>query len=248
MDRLIYTAMTGANHTMYQQAVAAHNLANGSTVGYKAETSAFRALPVFGEGADTRTFVVDSSTGADMAAGVIQQTGRDLDVAVQGKGWIAVQASDGTEAYTRNGSLLVGPNGLLQTRTGQNVLGEGGPVSVQPDSDITIGKDGTVSAIPAGQAPTTVAIVGRIKLVNPPEGDMVKGGDGLFRLKSGAAAPADASVSLASKSLEGSNVNAVDSLVSMINLARSFDMQVKLLQAADNNEQRASQILSISAA
>lgn len=247
MDRLIYTAMTGAKHTMYQQAVMAHNLANGSTVGYKAEASAFRALPVFGEGAATRTFVVDSSTGADMAPGVIQQTGRDLDVAVQGKGWIAVQASDGSEAYTRNGSLLVGPNGLLQTRTGQNVLGDGGPLTIQPDSEITIGKDGTVSAIPAGQAPTTTAIVGRIKLVNPPEGEMVKGSDGLFRLKSGAAAPADANVALASKSLEGSNVNAVDSLVSMIDLARNFDMQLKLLTSANDNEQRASQILSISA-
>ncbi len=248
MDRLIYTAMTGAKHTMYQQAVAAHNLANGSTVGFKAETSAFRALPVFGDGAATRTFVVDSSTGADMTPGVIQQTGRDLDVAVQGQGWIAVQASDGTEAYTRNGSLLVGANGLLQTRTGQNVLGDGGPVTVQPDSEITIGKDGTISAVQAGQAPTTVAIVGRIKLVNPPEGSMVKGSDGLFRLRSGVPAAADASVSLASKSLEGSNVNTVDSLVSMIDLARSFDMQVKLLQAADRNEQRASQILNISSA
>src|SRR5512135_723710 len=120
MDRLIYVAMTGAKHTLYQQAVTAHNLANASTVGYKAEASAFRALPVFGEGANTRTFVVDSTTGADMSPGPIQQTGRDLDVAVQGQGWIAVQASDGTEAYTRNGSLLIGQNGLLQTRTGQN--------------------------------------------------------------------------------------------------------------------------------
>ena len=248
MDRLIYVAMTGAKHTMYQQAVASHNLANASTVGYKAEASAFRALPVFGEGAATRTFVVDSTAGADMSPGTIQQTGRDLDVAVQGKGWIAVQAADGSEAYTRNGSLLISQNGLLQTRNGQNVLGDGGPLAVPPDSaDITIGKDGTVSVIPAGQAPTTVAIVGRIKLVNPPEAEMTKGSDGLFRLKSGTVAPADAGVALASKSLEGSNVNAVDSLVTMINLARNFDMQIKLITTANDNAQRASQILAVSA-
>ncbi|MCL4470453.1 MAG: flagellar basal-body rod protein FlgF [Sulfuricella sp.] len=245
MDRLIYIAMNGAKHTMLQQAQVAHNLANASTTGYKAEVNSFRALPVLGEGAQTRTFVVDSTTGADLSTGAIQNTDRDLDVAVQGKGWIAVQGADGSEAYTRNGSLLVGANGLLQTRNGLMVMGDGGPLAVPPDAEVTIAKDGTVSIIPMGQSPNTVAVVGRIKLVNPPEADLVKSGDGLFRLKSGMPAPADANVALAQKSLETSNVNAVDALVSMISLARQYDMQVKLLQNAENNARQAAQIMNM---
>jgi flagellar basal-body rod protein FlgF len=245
MDRMIYIAMNGAKHSMQQQAVTAHNLANASTTGYKAEANAFRALPVLGDGAQTRTFVVDSTTGADLSAGAIQSTGRDLDVAVQGKGWLAVQAADGSEAYTRDGSLQIGSNGLLQTRNGLQVLGDGGPIAVQADAEITIGKDGTVSIVPMGQTPNTVATVGRLKLVNPPEADLTKGDDGLFRLRSGLPAPSDASVGLMQKSLETSNVNVVDSLVSMISLSRQFDMQMKLLQSAEANAGKASQLLNL---
>ena len=246
MDRMIYIAMTGANHTLGQQATVAHNLANVTTTGFKAELNAFRALPVYGEGLPTRTFVVDSTTGADFTPGVIQQTGRDLDMAVHGKGWIAVQASDGSEAYTRNGSLQISPNGVLQTRDGQNVLGDSGPISIPPDSEITVGKDGTVSTVPIGQA-ASGAIVGRIKLVNPDETNIVKSGDGLFRLKDGTVAAADANVNLAGGALEGSNVNAAEVLVNMINLARQFDMQTKLIQTAASNAQSSSQILSLTA-
>lgn len=247
MDRLIYVAMSGASHTMNQQALVSHNLANVSTVGFKAEVSAFRALQVQGDGSQTRAFVVNSTPGADLSSGVIQNTDRDMDVAVQGKGWIAVQAADGSEAYTRNGSLLVGPNGLLQTRNGLTVLGDGGPLAVPPDAEVTIAKDGTVSIVPNGQSPNTMAAVGRLKLVNPPEADLVKSGDGLFRLNSGMPAPADANVVLAQKSLETSNVNVVDALVSMISLARQYDMQIKLLQNAENNSQKSSQIMNLNA-
>lgn len=245
MDRLIYIAMNGAKHTMLQQAQVAHNLSNASTNGYKAEANSFRALPVFGDGAKTRTFVVDSTTGADLSTGAIQNTERDLDIAVQGKGWLAVQTADGSEAYTRNGSLLVGSNGLLQTRNGLTVMGDGGPLAVPPDAEVTIAKDGTVSAIPAGQAASTIATVGRLKLVNPPEADLVKGGDGLFRLNSGVPAPADANVVLTQKALEASNVNAVDALVNMISLARQYDMQIKLLQNAETNSRQAAQIMTM---
>lgn len=247
MDRMIYIAMNGAKHSMQQQAVTAHNLANVSTTGYKAEANAFRALPVLGDGLQTRTFVVGSTTGADLSAGAIQSTGRDLDIAVQGKGWIAVQAADGSEAYTRDGSLQVGSNGLLQTRNGLQVIGDGGPIAVQADAEITIGKDGTISIIPMGQTPNTVATVGRIKLVNPPEADLTKSGDGLFRLKSGLPAPSDASVGLMQKSLETSNVSVVDSLVSMISLSRQFDMQMKLLQSAEANAGKAGQLMNLNA-
>lgn len=245
MDRLIYIAMTGAKHTLWQQASTAHNLANVTTTGYRAETNAFRALPVLGEGAKTRAFVVDSTTGSDFSSGVIQHTGRDLDMAVQGKGWIAVQAADGSEAYTRNGSFQIDANGVLQTRNGQNVLGDSGPIAIPPDNDITVAKDGTISAIPTGQTLTSVTSVGRVKLVNPPEADLVKGQDGLFRLKSGLPAPADANVMLAGSSLESSNVNMVEAMVNMITLARSFDMQTKLVTNAQNNDAKAGQILNL---
>ncbi|BCB26713.1 flagellar basal-body rod protein FlgF [Sulfurimicrobium lacus] len=245
MDRLIYIAMTGAKHTLWQQASTAHNLANVTTTGYRAETNAFRALPVFGEGAKTRAFVVDSTTGADFSSGVIQHTGRDLDMAVQGKGWIAVQAADGSEAYTRNGSFQIDANGVLQTRNGQNVLGDSGPIAIPPDNDITVAKDGTISAIPTGQTLTSVTAVGRVKLVNPPEADLVKGQDGLFRLKSGLPAPVDANVMLAGSSLESSNVNMVEAMVNMITLARSFEMQTKLVTNAQSNDAKAGQILNL---
>lgn len=245
MDRLIYTAMTGASHTLSQQATVAQNLANAATTGYRAETSTFRAVPVFGAGAPTRTFVVDSTVGANFAPGAIQQTNRDLDVAVQGAGWIVVQLANGSEAYTRNGSLQISPNGVLQTRNGFNVQGDGGAISIPPDSNITIAKDGTVSMVPAGLKPSTVAVVGRIKLVNPPEGQLVKGGDGLFRLRGGGEAPPDAGVTLIDGALEGSNVNVVHEMVNMIALARQFDMQMKMLQSAQNNSGKASQIMDL---
>lgn len=245
MDRLIYVAMTGASQTLGQQATVAHNLANVGTTGYRAEFNVFRAAPVIGPSAPTRAFVIDSTVGANFAPGPIQQTGRDLDVAVQGKGWIAVQLADGGEAYTRNGNLQINANGLLQTRDGFNVQGEGGPISIPPDSGITIAKDGTVSTVPSGTKPTTVVTVGRLKLVDPPEAQLTKGSDGLFRLRGGGEAPADPGVTLIDGALEGSNVNVVDALVTMIALARQFDMQMKMLQNAEGNSRQASQILNI---
>lgn len=244
---MIYVAMTGAKHILGQQAAVAHNLANVSTNGYRAAASAFRAVPVQGDGLPTRTFVVDSTPGANFTPGALQSTGRDLDVAVQGPGWIAVQAADGSEAYTRNGSLQISSNGLLQTRNGLNVVGDGGPISIPPDSTITIAKEGTVSVISTVPPPKAVNAVGRIKLVNPDENQLVRGGDGLFRLASGGSAQADPKVALASGALEGSNVNVVEEMISMISLARQFDLQMKLLSSADTNAQKASQILNISA-
>ena len=246
MDRLIYTAMTGASHVLQQQATVAENLANASTPGFRAALNTFRAVPLVGEGLPTRTFVVDSTAGADFAPGVLQQTGRDLDVAVTGAGWIAVQGAEGKEAYTRNGSFQVTSNGVLQTRTGLNVLGDGGPISIPPDTEVTFAKDGTISTVPSGDQATSVIVVGRLKLVNPPPEQLERGGDGLFRLRDGAVAIAYANVGVAPGSLEGSNVNTVEAMVSMISLARKFDMQMKMLQSADNNARQASQIMNIS--
>ena len=246
MDRLIYTAMTGASQVLQQQAAVSENLANASTPGFRSVLSTFRAVPLVGEGLPTRTFVVDSTPGADFTPGPFQQTGRDLDVAVNGEGWIAIQGPDGKEAYTRNGSFQVTPEGVLQTRTGLNVMGDGGPITIPPDTEVTFAKDGTISTVPSSGQVTSVIAVGRLKLVNPPPEQLERGGDGMFRLKDGTTAAADANVSVVPGSLEGSNVNTVEAIVSMISLARKFDMQMKMLQSADNNARQAGQIMNVS--
>ena len=245
MDRLIYTAMTGAKHAFMQQAGTANNLANASTIGFKAQEHRFRAVPVLGEGMPTRAFVVDASVSDVLEEGPLMFTGRNLDIAVNGKGWIAVQLPDGSEAYTRAGSLDVDVTGLLQTKSGYTVQGDGGPINIPPDNTIEIAPDGTVSVVPTFGTPNNTNAIGRIKLVNPPEADLVRGADGLFRLRSGEAAPADERVTLASGTLEGSNVNVTDSMINLISLSRQFEMQVKMLQTADTNAQRADQLLSL---
>ena len=245
MDRLIYTAMTGAKHILEQQATTSHNLANVNTSGFRAQLDSFRAVPVIGDGLPTRTYVVDSTVGADFTPGAIQQTGRDLDVAVLNKGWISVELPDGTEGYTRHGSLKVSENGVLQTQGGLNVLGDGGAISIPPDVGITIAKDGTVSAIAVGTKPGTATPLGRIKLVNPPEETMVRGDDGLFRTNDGKSADVDGGVVVVGGSLEGSNVNVVDAMVTMISLARQFEMHMNMLKNAESNANKASQLLQM---
>ena len=247
MDRLIYTAMTGAKHAFLQQAGVAQNLANASTVGYRAMEHRFRAVPIQGEGAATRAFVVDASVANVFEQGSLMATGRDLDVAVQGAGWIAVETPDGREAYTRAGNLQVNANGQLQTASGLNVVGDGGPIAIPPDNSITIASDGTISTVPLFGTPNNASVVARIKLVNPPENELVRGDDGLFRRANGLPADLDENVKVAPETLEGSNVNPVDSMVSMISLARQFEMQIKMLQSADANANKASQVLSLTA-
>ncbi len=245
MDRLIYTAMTGAKHVFMQQAGTANNLANASTIGFKAQEHRFRAVPVLGEGMPTRAFVVDASVSDVMDQGPLMFTGRNLDVAVSGKGWLSVQLPDGSEAYTRAGSLDVAVTGLLQTKAGNPVMGDGGPINIPPDNTIEISPDGTISVVPTFGTPNNANAIGRLKLVNPPEADMVRGADGLFRLRSGQPAPADQSVQVSSGALEGSNVNVSDAMVNLISLSRQFEMQIKMLQTADTNAQRADQLLSM---
>ncbi|MCX7180208.1 MAG: flagellar basal-body rod protein FlgF [Proteobacteria bacterium] len=252
MDRLIYTAMTGASQTLGRQAAVAHNLANATSTGYRAEEHRLRAVQVIpGQGnpnatpaLPTRAFVVDVSTHTDFTPGPLQMTARPLDVAVQGQGWLALALPDGTEAYTRNGSLEFNVNGVLQTRNGIPVQGDGGAITVPPEVKISIANDGTVSVVPETGAQNTVNAIGRIKLVNPPEADLVRGGDGLFRLRSGAAAEVDPKVVLAGGYLEGSNVNPVEQMVNMISLARQFEMQMKALTNADTNDRAATQVLT----
>ena len=247
MDRMIYTAMSGAKQILEQQATVAHNLANAATTGFRAQIDSFRAVPIIGEGLPTRAFVVDATVGTDFSPAPIQQTGNALDVAIKTDGFIAVQREDGSEAYTRNGAFKISENGILQTQSGQTVLGDGGPITIPANTAVGIAADGTVSGIPTEGKATAVNTLGRIKLVKPPTQNLIRGGDGLFSLPNNVPADADPAVKLASGAIESSNVNVVDAMVDMISLARQFETQMKLLQNAENNATKAAQLLSLNA-
>ena len=244
MDRLIYTAMTGASATMGQEAAVAHNMANATSTGFKTELHKLRAVQVQNAQMPTRAFVVDASVSDDFSTGPLQHTNRPLDMAVQGKGWFAVQMPDGTEGYTRNGNFEINANGILQTRTGLPVIGSGGPVTLPPDVEVAIGTDGTISTVPRTGARNSTSTVDQLKLVNPPEAELVRGGDGYFRLAGGNPAPADPAVRVASGYLEGSNVNVVEQMVSMISLARQYEMQTRMLSTAQEMDRAASQLVA----
>jgi flagellar basal-body rod protein FlgF len=242
MDRLIYTSMSGAKYLLERQATLSNNLANATTTGFRADTVGLRAVPTVSPQAGTRVFTVETTTGADLSQGPISSTGRTLDVAIQGQGWLAVQGLDGSEAYTRNGALQVGPDGVLQLPNGLQVQGTGGPISIPADTQsVLIAADGTVSVKAASsKTPTTV---GQLKLANPPAADLVKGADGLFRTQSGEPAEADGSVKVVGAALEGSNVNIVEAMVGMISASRQFEMQMKMLSTAEQNEQKAGTVI-----
>ena len=198
MDEMIYLAMTGARQTEYAQTINSNNLANVSTTGFRADLHSFSSIPIEGPGVDARINAVVDSYGTDLSQGPINNTGRGLDVAIRGEGFLVVQAPDGSEAYTRAGDFRVGAGGLLTTGAGHLVVGDGGPVAIPPNSSLLIGGDGTISVQPLGQGPETLAIVDRIKLVKPGFENLEKGEDGLLHMKDGSEADADASVSLLS--------------------------------------------------
>lgn len=238
MDRVIYLSMAGAKATMQRQDVLANNLANASTSGFRAELQAFRAVPVRGDGASTRVYALESTVGHDLRSGPIQTTGRSLDVAPVGGAWLAVQSLDGTEAYTRAGSLQVGADGTLVTHAGLPVLGDGGPVQLPANAAIEVASDGTITAQVGNERPQPV---GRLKLVTP-EAPLARGADGLFRAAEGEL-PADPAARVQGGALEGSNVSPVETMVAMIAAARQFEHQMKMLQGAEQREQAASKLL-----
>jgi flagellar basal-body rod protein FlgF len=243
MDRLVYVAMSGASETLRAQAANNHNLANASTTGFRADLSAFQSRAVQGTGEPARVYATNSTVGFDASNGQLNATGNNLDVAINGDGWLAVQASDGREAYTRAGDLRVDVNGQLITGAGRPVLGDGGPITVPPHSSVNIARDGSVSIVPLGQEATTTATVGRIKLVKPAHADLTRGADGLFRRKDGADAPPDAGVQLMSGSLESSNVNVAEAMTQMIELARRFELQVKSIRTAEEDAAASTRLL-----
>ncbi|MGZ8224332.1 MAG: flagellar basal-body rod protein FlgF [Methylobacter sp.] len=245
MDRSLYIAMSGAKQTLLAQTANANNLANAQTTGFKSDLEQFRSMPVFGSGFPTRVYTMTERPGTDFSPGSIQTTGRELDVAINGEGLFAVQGADGNEAYTRAGDLRITPEGLLQTGSGLQVLGQNGPVSIPPAQKLTIGEDGTISVIPLGSDATTLAEVDRIKMVNPALENLEKRNDGLLHLKDGNPLEAGADVRLVSGALEGSNVNAIQSMVEMIELARNFELQTKVMKTTDENSGVSSRLMQV---
>ncbi len=246
MDHSLYVAMSGAKQTMLAQSINAHNLANLSTVGFRADLSSIQSSVIEGPGLPTRIGSVVGSEGVDFSEGHINYTERELDFAINGDGWIAVLDVNGEEAYTRAGNMSVDNLGQLTTGGGKIVVGEGGPIALPPFEKVEIGKDGTVSIKAVGQAANALQLIDRIKLVNPPVEDLVKGKDGLFRMADGDLAFADASVSLVSGALEASNVNAVETLLNTIVLAREFESHIRVMETAEENDSITTQLLRIS--
>jgi flagellar basal-body rod protein FlgF len=243
MDKLLYVAMSGAKETLRAQAANSHNLANASTTAFKADLSAFQSRAITGPGYASRVYATDQTVGWDRDIGSIQQTGNPLDLAIHGQGFFAVQDASGNEAYTRAGDLHVDPTGQLLTATGLPVLGDNGPISVPPHTSVNVGGDGTISIVPLGQSPQTVANVARVKLVNPPVDTVQRSADGLFRTTDGTPAVADAATTVDSGALESSNVDLASCMVNMIELARHYDLQVKALHTAEEDAAASTKLL-----
>lgn len=236
MDRSLYIAMSGAKQTLMAQTVNANNLANTQTTGFKSDLEMISSRPVTGAGFPTRVYAMNEKPGVDLAQGGMQTTGGDLDVAINGEGYFAVQGADGKEAYTRAGDLHVTPEGLLENGAGLQVLGQGGPITIPPSEKLTIGSDGTISIIPLGSGNATTQVeVGRIKMVKMEASNLEKSNDGLLHAKDGKPVVADANIRLAQGVLEGSNVNAIGAMVDMIELARNFELQAKVMKSVDEN-------------
>ncbi|MDO9104274.1 MAG: flagellar basal-body rod protein FlgF [Methylovulum sp.] len=233
MDRSLYIAMSGAKQTLLAQTANANNLANAQTTGFKSDWEQFRSMPVYGAGFPTRVYAMTERPGTDFSSGPIQTTGKDLDVAINGEGYFAVQGADGKEVYTRAGDLHLTPEGFLQTGTGLQVIGQGGPITIPPSQKLDIGADGTISIIPLGSNATAVAAIDRIKMVKPAADNVEKLADGLVHVKDGKPQAASADVSLVQGAVEGSNVNAIHALVEMIELAKNFELQTKVMKNTD---------------
>jgi flagellar basal-body rod protein FlgF len=246
MDKMVYLAMSGAKENMLAQAKVANNLANANTAGFRTDLHQARAMQAFGDGHPSRVFALTERPGYRFDGGTMMTTGNDFDVAINGDGWIAVQDPSGVEAYTRRGDLKINANGLLENGAGHLVLGNGGPIAFPPFDKIEIGNDGTITIRPKGAAANELQIIDRIKLVNPDNRQLTKNNNGLFVRIDGGIEPPDAAVTLSSGVLEGSNVNAIEEMVNMIALSRQFEMQVKLMQTAEQNDQSLERLLQIS--
>jgi len=245
MDKFAYIAMSGAKETMLAQAQVAQNLANANTTGFRADYSRQRTMPVIGDGFDSRVFALTDQPGYRFEQGPLITTDNPLDVAIEGNGWFVVQGPDGKEALTRNGSFNISSSGMLETNNGLPVVGDNGPLILPPIESVEIGIDGTVSARPLGAPENAIQVIGRLKLVNPNSSELKKTDTGLFVRKDGADAISDASIKVHSGIVEGSNVNTVEELTHMIELSRRFEVQIKMLSDAAENDKALDRLLQL---
>lgn len=246
MDRSIFLSANGSNYLMSAQLANINNLANLNTPGFRADVPSFASQNIEGGGLQSRVFSTLQSQGADFTPGSIVPTGNQLDLAIDGDGWIAVQGSTGSEGYTRAGNLKLSAQGFLLTQDGQRVLGNGGPISIPASEKIEIGKDGTISAKPLGQGADSLVQVDRIKLVKPEHKLLSRGLDGLFYRTDNASSTADPSVTIVPGAYEKSNVDAVGSLVNMIDFARQYEIHMKMMKLAEDNSDKSSQVMQVS--
>jgi flagellar basal-body rod protein FlgF len=246
MDKGLYLLMSGAKESMLAQARVANNLANASTTGFREDLHNFRSMPSVANGLESRVFVQSERPGYNLDEGGLITTGNPLDIAIKGKGWIAVSRPDGSEGYTRAGDLRVNPNGLLENGAGYPVMGDGGPIAIPPVQKMSIAADGTISIVALGAPATAVQALDRIKLVNPASDNLRKGTDGLFETIDGAPAVADANVNIISETLEGSNVNAISQLTDMIALSRQFELKVKFMNTFKDLGDRTDSLMRVS--
>lgn len=245
IDRLAYTAMTGAKHAMGQLANTSNNLANAHTPGFRELVTSFRAVPLDGEQADSRAFVVDSTPTAIFNPGAVEKTDNPNDFAIDGDGFFAVRRADGTEAYTRNGRFFRDEEGTLKIGRGISVLGEDGPIAIPAGAEVEVGRDGALYVREAGERQYNQ--VARFKLVNPNIRELRRAGDGFFELPTNQPpAPLDESVKVVQGSYETSNVNPASAMVQMINQTRMFDLNMRLLQTSDQNARQANVIMTLS--
>jgi flagellar basal-body rod protein FlgF len=246
MDRMLYVAMSGAKETLIAQANNSNNLANVNTPGFMEDFNQFRSMPVFGTGYPTRVYALDERPDINFDKGSFQATGNALDLAINGEGYFAVQAPDGSEAYTRRADLKVDANGLVTNGQGLPLIGNGGPIALPPFENLEIAPDGTITILPEGATPDSLAIIDRIKMVNPGTAELYKDENGLLRLKAGGEADANAGTQLVSGVIESSNVNVADALVNMIELSRKFEMQVKLMKTSEEMDSASSSLMKMS--
>ena len=245
MDKLLYLSMTAASNSFISQATIASNLSNTEMPGFKADLEQFRSMPVYGDGHPSRVYAMSERPGTDYTSGSIYKTGNPLDIAINGDGWLAVQDSEGNEAYTRRGDLRININGLLETGNGNLVYGNGGPIAMPPAEEVLVGSDGTISIRPLGQDEKSLAVLDRLKLVNPDVKNLVKSSDGLFRTRDGIPPNVDADIRVAPESLENSNVNMISAMARMIEINRRFEMDIKAMHAAEENDEVGTRILSL---
>ncbi|MDT0574703.1 flagellar basal body rod protein FlgF [Croceicoccus sp. F390] len=242
---MIYTALTGMDAAMVRQRTIASNLANAQTPGFRAETFAVQTLTLKGPALETRAQSQGSVRGADMAGGKIVSTGQPLDIALSGEALLALQATDGSEVYSRRGDLTVGAGGVLENGDRLPVMGMAGPITVPPNRSITIASDGAIMSSDPAEPQAPAQEIGRIKLASAAGSRIEKDLDGFLRVVGGGVLPADPTAQLTTGMLEQSNVDSAQVLVDMIEAQRSFDRRAKLFTTAGELDQASARLMSL---